>query len=92
MTNVAVLGISGRVGRCLVRAIRESPDLVLSGALASPSTDRPSVMEVIALVELAAGGGGVKPWRQSLRCEVEDALTEKLAGEPFSAWLERTGA
>jgi 4-hydroxy-tetrahydrodipicolinate reductase len=38
MTNVAVLGISGRVGRCLVRAIRESQDFVLSGALASPSS------------------------------------------------------
>jgi 4-hydroxy-tetrahydrodipicolinate reductase len=36
MTNVAVFGISGRVGRCLVRAIRESGDFVLSGALASP--------------------------------------------------------
>jgi 4-hydroxy-tetrahydrodipicolinate reductase len=35
MANVAVLGISGRMGRCLVRAIRESPDFVLSGALAS---------------------------------------------------------
>jgi dihydrodipicolinate reductase len=34
MTPVAVLGISGRVGRCLVRAIRESQDFVLSGALA----------------------------------------------------------
>jgi len=38
MTNVAVLGVSGRMGRCLVRAIRESPDLVLSGALASPTS------------------------------------------------------
>jgi 4-hydroxy-tetrahydrodipicolinate reductase len=38
MTNVAVLGISGRVGRCLVRAIRESTDFVLTGALASPAS------------------------------------------------------
>ncbi len=38
MTNVAVLGISGRVGRCLVRAIRESQDFQLSGALASESS------------------------------------------------------
>ena len=38
MNPVAVLGISGRVGRCLVRAIRESPDFVLSGALASPAS------------------------------------------------------
>lgn len=36
MINVAVLGVSGRMGRCLVRAIRESEDLTLSGALASP--------------------------------------------------------
>jgi len=38
MTNVAVFGISGRVGRCLVRAIRESGDFALSGALASSSS------------------------------------------------------
>jgi 4-hydroxy-tetrahydrodipicolinate reductase len=38
MTNVAVLGISGRMGRCIVRAVRESPDFVLSGALASPTS------------------------------------------------------
>ena len=38
MSNVAVLGISGRVGRCLVRAIRESPDFTLTGALASPTS------------------------------------------------------
>jgi len=35
MLNVAVLGISGRMGRSLVRALRDNPDLVLSGALAS---------------------------------------------------------
>jgi 4-hydroxy-tetrahydrodipicolinate reductase len=38
MINVAVLGVSGRMGRCLVRAIRESDDLTLSGALASPAS------------------------------------------------------
>lgn len=38
MTNVAVLGVSGRMGRCLVRALRESGDLRLSGALASPAS------------------------------------------------------
>ena len=38
MNPIAVLGITGRVGRCLVRAIRESPDFVLSGALASPTS------------------------------------------------------
>lgn len=38
MANVAVFGISGRVGRCLVRAIREAPDLTLTGALASPAS------------------------------------------------------
>lgn len=35
MPNVAVLGVTGRMGRCLVRAIREADDLTLSGALAS---------------------------------------------------------
>jgi len=35
MTNIAVLGVSGRMGRCLVRSIRQSGDLSLSGALAS---------------------------------------------------------
>ena len=38
MINVAVLGVSGRMGRCLVRAIRESEDMTLSGALASPDS------------------------------------------------------
>jgi 4-hydroxy-tetrahydrodipicolinate reductase len=38
MINVAVLGVSGRMGRCLVRAIRESTDFRLSGALASPQS------------------------------------------------------
>ncbi len=38
MINVAVLGVSGRMGRCLVRAIRESDDFTLSGALASPAS------------------------------------------------------
>ncbi|MGB5131960.1 MAG: 4-hydroxy-tetrahydrodipicolinate reductase [Steroidobacteraceae bacterium] len=38
MINVAVLGVSGRMGRCLVRAIRESGDFTLTGALASPES------------------------------------------------------
>jgi 4-hydroxy-tetrahydrodipicolinate reductase len=38
MTNVAVLGVSGRMGRCLVRALRDCEDLVLTGALASPTS------------------------------------------------------
>lgn len=38
MTNVAVLGVSGRMGRCLVKALRECEDLVLTGALASPTS------------------------------------------------------
>lgn len=38
MINVTVLGVSGRMGRCLVRAIRESEDCTLSGALASPTS------------------------------------------------------
>lgn len=38
MINVAVFGVSGRMGHCLVRAIRESGDLALSGALASPTS------------------------------------------------------
>jgi len=36
--NVAILGVSGRMGRCLVRAIRESDDFTLTGALASPDS------------------------------------------------------
>lgn len=38
MTNVAVLGVSGRMGQSLVRAIRESDDFTLSGALSSPTS------------------------------------------------------
>ncbi len=38
MINVAVFGVSGRMGHCLVRAIRESGDFTLTGALASPTS------------------------------------------------------
>lgn len=38
MKNVAVLGVSGRMGRCLVRALRDCTDLALTGALASASS------------------------------------------------------
>lgn len=38
MINVAVLGVTGRMGHCLVRAISAADDLALSGALASPSS------------------------------------------------------
>lgn len=38
MINVAVLGVTGRMGHCLVRAINAADDLALSGALASPSS------------------------------------------------------
>jgi 4-hydroxy-tetrahydrodipicolinate reductase len=38
MTNVAVLGVSGRMGCCLIRSIRDSADLSVSGALASPQS------------------------------------------------------
>ena len=38
MINVAVFGVSGRMGHCLVRAIRDSGDFTLTGALASPTS------------------------------------------------------
>jgi 4-hydroxy-tetrahydrodipicolinate reductase len=38
VTHVAILGVSGRMGRSLVRAIRDSTDFTLSGALASPTS------------------------------------------------------
>lgn len=38
MINVAVLGVTGRMGRCMVRAISAADDLAISGALASPSS------------------------------------------------------
>jgi 4-hydroxy-tetrahydrodipicolinate reductase len=38
MMNVAILGVSGRMGQSLVRALRESADFRLSGALASPGS------------------------------------------------------
>jgi 4-hydroxy-tetrahydrodipicolinate reductase len=38
MLNVSVLGVTGRMGRCLVRGIREADDLSLTGALASPGS------------------------------------------------------
>lgn len=36
MINLAVLGATGRMGRVLLRALAETPDLKLSGALVSP--------------------------------------------------------
>lgn len=71
MANVAVLGVSGRMGRCLVRAIRESGDLTLSGALASPDSTAlgrdagdlaetgPMAVQVTADRELAFAHAGV---------------------------------
>jgi 4-hydroxy-tetrahydrodipicolinate reductase len=41
MPKVAVFGVTGRMGQCLVRALREpSSPLQLGGALASPASDR----------------------------------------------------
>jgi 4-hydroxy-tetrahydrodipicolinate reductase len=40
MPGVAVFGITGRMGQCVLRALRERPSLHLSGALASPSSSR----------------------------------------------------
>ncbi len=40
MHGVAVFGITGRMGQSLVRALRESPHLKLSGALASATSRR----------------------------------------------------
>lgn len=36
MINLAVLGVTGRMGRAVLRALTEVPDLKLTGALASP--------------------------------------------------------
>jgi len=36
--KLAILGVTGRMGRCLVRAIGSSPDYSLVGALASPAS------------------------------------------------------
>src|SRR5262245_28087296 len=38
--KVALFGVSGRMGRALLDAVRDEPDLRLSGALASPSSTR----------------------------------------------------
>lgn len=37
--RIAVLGITGRMGRALIAAIAESPDVVLCGASASPNSE-----------------------------------------------------
>lgn len=66
--GVAVLGITGRMGQSLVRALRDSP-LHLSGALASPSSgrlgldaaegDAPCGVRVTADLEVALGDAAV---------------------------------
>ena len=92
MTNVAVLGVSGRMGRCLVRAIRESSDFVLSGALASPSSAAlgrdagevaqagPVAVEVTAERDLALANAGI-----AIDFTLPEAVPQNLAA------VERAG-
>lgn len=86
MTNVAVLGVSGRMGRCLVRAIRESQDFVLSGALASPTSATlghdagqvaqtgPVAVEVTAARDIALANAAI-----AIDFTLPDAVPENLA-------------
>jgi 4-hydroxy-tetrahydrodipicolinate reductase len=92
MTNVSVLGVSGRMGRCLVRAIRESPDFVLSGALASPASAAlgrdagevaqagPVAVEVTARREIALANADI-----AIDFTLPEAVPENLAA------VERAG-
>ncbi len=86
MNPVAVLGISGRVGRCLVRAIRESPDFVLSGALASPASaalgrDAGEVAQTgpVAVPVTADRAEALSRARVALDFTLPEALLENLA-------------
>lgn len=86
MANVAVLGVSGRMGRCLVRAIRESVDFVLTGALASPSSASlgrdagevaqtgPAAIEVTASRERALANAAI-----AIDFTLPEALADNLA-------------
>lgn len=40
MPGVAVMGVTGRMGQCMLRALRETEGFHLSGALASPASSR----------------------------------------------------
>lgn len=92
MTNVAVLGISGRMGRSLVRAIRESPDFALSGALASPTSASigrdagevaqagPVAVQVTASREQALAGAEVV-----IDFTLPDAIGDNLAAVELAA-------
>jgi 4-hydroxy-tetrahydrodipicolinate reductase len=86
MTPVAVLGISGRVGRCLVRAIRESQDFVLSGALASPTSaalgrDAGEVAQTgpVAVPVTADRGEALARAQVAIDFTLPDALPDNLA-------------
>jgi 4-hydroxy-tetrahydrodipicolinate reductase len=86
MTNVAVLGISGRVGRCLVRAIREAPDFMLTGALASPASaalgrDAGEVAQSgpVAVAVTADRGAALEKAEVAIDFTLPEALTENLA-------------
>ena len=92
MNNVAVLGISGRVGRCLVRAIRESPDFALSGALASPTSaalgrDAGEVAQTgpVAVQVTADRGQALAKAVVAIDFTLPDALSDNLAA------VERAG-
>jgi 4-hydroxy-tetrahydrodipicolinate reductase len=92
MTNVAVLGVSGRMGRCLVRAVRESSDFVLTGALASSTSAAlgrdagevaqagPVAVEVTARREVALANAGI-----AIDFTLPEAVPENLAA------MERAG-
>lgn len=86
MTNIAVLGISGRVGRCLVRAIREAPDLTLTGALASPASaalgrDAGEVAQTgpVAVAVTADRGAALEKAEVAIDFTLPEALTDNLA-------------
>jgi len=86
MNPVAVLGITGRVGRCLVRAIRESPDFVLSGALASPASaalgrDAGEVAQAgpVAVAVTADRAEALARARVAIDFTLPEALDENLA-------------
>jgi 4-hydroxy-tetrahydrodipicolinate reductase len=86
MVNVAILGVTGRMGRSLVRALRDSQDLELSGALASARSTAlgrdagdlaetgPVGVEVVADHEPALAGA-----RVAIDFTLPDALGENLA-------------
>jgi 4-hydroxy-tetrahydrodipicolinate reductase len=90
---LAIFGITGRMGQCLVRALRETPALTLSGAIASARSPRlgqdaaadgaPTGVAITADPNCGVRGAAVAVDFSSGSCVAAHALICAAAGVPI---------